>query len=89
MESVTLEQAAQALPLESRRGLQAARQRLRGLASEIAKVNHANALVCHYFQDFVQRFLVELTGGAGAGGRYGRDGALHAPACGSLLQAQG
>lgn len=88
-EQVNLDQVVAAVSPSDRPTLLALRNRVRGLMGELAKVHQANQLFASYYQDFIQRFLVDLTGGPAVGRRYGPDGACRTPACGSLLQAQG
>ncbi|MBI3408006.1 MAG: flagellar export chaperone FlgN [Planctomycetes bacterium] len=87
--AATFEQAFRALPSHLAEPLRSARDRLGRLAREVQLLNHASALLTQYVLDFLQRFFVELAGGHADSLRYGPDGALRSPACGSLIQARG
>lgn len=86
--SITLERLCVMLPASAAESVLAGRARVRQLGHAIQQLNQANAVLIHVFLDFFQRFFLALSGCPDAP-RYGPDGVLKAPECGSLIQARG
>lgn len=85
---LTLSALADRLPDPWAAETRAARDRLSGVAAELADLHRRNAnLACH-LRSYFRGVLSELTA-ADAPGRYGRSGGWMAPAGGSALTARG
>jgi flagellar biosynthesis/type III secretory pathway chaperone len=85
---LTLQQLADFFPTESRERLAGYRDRLRRLGEEADQLNRGNAAIVRHCLDFMQRVVVDLTGGQ-VSGTYGPAGKQPAAACGSFLQVHG
>jgi hypothetical protein len=87
--AITLERVSRNLSaVEARRVLQA-RDRLRRLTREVEDRMRRNALLTHYYLEFLQKFFAQITGGQAQCDRYGPQGKLRPAACGFLLHARG
>lgn len=87
-EAVTLTALACRFSEEDRAQLGRLHERLFQLARAVDEMNRGNALIADQCRDFLNGFLVELTGGQD-GGRYGPRGGQVGVRCGSLIEARG
>jgi hypothetical protein len=86
--AVTLGKAIDSLPSDLAKPLRELRQRLREMASEMDRVNQANALISWWRLDFLHQVFAGLPG-VMSSGRYSQRGKLQTPTCVPLWQTRG
>lgn len=88
-EHASLQAIADVTPAPLGEQLADRRQAIRRLALEVDLLNRQNAALIQHSSQFLQQFLVEITGGEPVTTRYGPSGTFQEPVCGSLLSARG
>lgn len=86
---VTLKMLAARLPGEAGARLASCRDRLNAMATEVDRLNRANAALVGQSLDFLERFFIEITGGDRGGSGYSPAGATREPTLGSIIEARG
>lgn len=88
-EAVTLETLADRMPADTAEKLSRCRARLRVMATDVDRLNRANATLVSHSLDFLHRFLAEITGGAPVARTYTCSGMPREAECGSMIEARG
>jgi hypothetical protein len=88
-QTVTVEMMAKRLPADAADRLLRYRDRLRSMAADVDRLNRANASLVSQSLDFLQRFLLEITGGGQSGKSYTCCGMPREAECGSMIEARG
>ena len=88
-QQVTLGMLAARLPGEAGDRLARCRERLNDMATEIDRLNSANAALVGHSLDFLERFFIEITGGDRGAAAYGPTGDTRQPAVRSIIEARG